>query len=88
MKPDNDYRFADAWVGVFLGTFIGAVLAAAIVFGEFGEEALSPLFIVGASIGSAAVVGGSLGLVFGKRFTDTVETWIKLIRTYFHNQQP
>lgn|GEM_PF-1946146 len=85
MKPDRDYRFADAWVGVFLGTFIGGVFGVALAFGEFGDVRISPLFLVVASTGTGAVICGAVAYLLGKRFTDRVESFIAAVRDYLSN---
>lgn len=88
MKPDRDYRFADAWVGVFLGAFVGGVFGVALAFGEFGDVLISPLFLVVASTGTGAVICGAMAFFLGKSFTDWVETVIAAVRDYFNNSPP
>jgi hypothetical protein len=88
LKPDRDYRFADAWVGVFLGAFVGGVFGVALAFGEFGDVLISPLFLVVASTGTGVVITGALAFLLGKRFTDWVETVIAAVRDYFSNDPP
>ena len=88
MKPDRDYRFADAWVGVFLGAFVGGVFGVALAFGEFGDVLISPLFLVVASTGTGAVICGAMAFLLGKRFTDWVETAIAAVRDYLSNDPP
>ncbi len=85
MKPDRDYRFADAWIGVFLGAFVGGVFGVALAFGEFGDVRISPLFLVVASTGTGAVICGAMAFLLGKRFTDWVETVIAAVRDYINN---
>ena len=85
MKPDRDYRFADAWVGVFLGAFVGGVFGVALAFGEFGDVLISPLFLVVSSTGTGAVICGAMAFLLGKRFTDWVETVIAAVRDYLSN---
>jgi hypothetical protein len=88
LKPDRDYRFADAWIGVFLGAFVGGVFGVALAFGEFGDVLISPLFLVVASAGSGAVICGAMAFLLGKRFTDWVETVIAAVRDYINNAPP
>jgi hypothetical protein len=85
LKPDRDYRFADAWIGVFLGAFVGGVFGVALAFGEFGDVRISPLFLVVASTGTGAVICGAMAFLLGKRFTDWVETVIAAVRDYINN---
>ena len=88
MKPDRDYRFADAWVGLFLGAFGGGAFGGALAFGDFGDVLISPLFLVVASTGTGAVICGAVAFLLGKRFTDWVETVIAAVRDYFNNYPP
>lgn len=88
MKPERDYRFADAWVGVFLGAFVGGVFGVALAFGEFGDVLISPLFLVVASTVTGAVICGAVAFLLGKSFTDWVETVIAAVRDYFNNSPP
>ena len=85
MKPDRDYRFADAWAGVFLGAFVGGVFGVALAFGDFDDVLISPLFLVVASTGTGAVIFGAMAFLLGKRFTDGMESFTAAVRDYLSN---
>ena len=83
MKPDREYRSADTVIGVLLGAFVGAVCGIIMVIGEFQ---MSPLFLIGTSALSGAVLSGTLAFLLGKRFTDGMETVIKIVFNYRKDQ--
>ena len=76
MKPDREYRSADTVIGVLLGAFVGAVFGVLLFI---GDVRMYPLFLIGTSALSGAVLCGALAFLFGKRFTDGVETVIKIL---------
>ncbi len=83
MKPDREYRSADTVIGVLLGAFVGAVCGIIMVIGEFQ---MSPLLLIGTSALSGAVLCGALAFLLGKRFTDAMETVIKIVFNYRKDQ--
>ena len=84
MKPDREYRSADTVIGVLLGAFVGAPFGIMMVIGEFR---MSPLFLIGTSTLSGAVLCGALAFLLGKRFTDGVETFISMILVNFRKDR-
>ena len=80
VKPDDEYRFADAWIGALLGGFVGGVIGVCLLFVDVGLELLSPVFLVIVSVGSGAVICGALAIRLGKAFNDSFEM---KIRTFF-----
>jgi len=84
LKPDQEYRSADTIIGVLLGAFVGAAFGIMMVF---GEVKMSPLFLIGTSTLSGAVLAGALAFLLGKRFTDGVETFIAMIMVIFRNDR-
>ena len=84
MKPDREYRSADTAIGVLLGAFVGAAFGIVLVV---GEVKMSPLFLIGTSTLSGAVLCGALAFLLGKRFTDGVETFIATVREIFRNER-
>ena len=84
MKPDREYRSADTVIGVLLGAFAGAPFGIMMVIGEFR---MSPLFLIGTSTLSGAVLCGALAFLLGKRFTDGVETFISMILVNFRKDR-
>ena len=86
MKPDRQYRSADTIIGVLLGVFVGAACGIMMVVGDFGEVMMSPMFLIGTSTLSGAVLCGALAFLLGKRFTDGVETFIKIVVNYRKDQ--
>ena len=84
MKPDREYRSADTAIGVLLGAFVGAAFGIMLVV---GEVKMSPLFLIGTSTLSGAVLCGALAFLLGKRFTDGVETFIATVREIFRNER-
>jgi hypothetical protein len=83
LKPDREYRSADTVIGVLLGAFVGAVCGIIMVIGEFQ---MSPLLLIGTSALSGAVLCGALAFLLGKRFTDAMETVIKIVFNYRKDQ--
>ena len=69
---------------MLLGAFVGAPFGIMMVIGEFR---MSPLFLIGTSTLSGAVLCGALAFFLGKRFTDGVETFISMILVNFRKDR-
>ena len=69
---------------MLLGAFVGAPFGIMMVIGEFR---MSPLFLIGTSTLSGAVLCGALAFLLGKRFTDGVETFISMILVNFRKDR-
>lgn len=86
MKPDQEYRSADTWVGTLLGAFIGGVIGITLWFENLAGPKISPLFLIGASAISGGITTGALAFLLGKRFTDAVESFIATVREFFRHE--
>ena len=71
---------------MLLGVFVGAACGIMMVVGDFGDVMMSPMFLIGTSTLSGAVLCGALAFLLGKRFTDGVETVIKIVVNYRKDQ--
>jgi hypothetical protein len=86
LKPDRDYRVADTVIGLLLGAFVGGSIGIALWYVNRTAPTMAPLFLISACVVAGGVISGALAFLLGKRYTDSVESFISAVREFLRQQ--